>query len=99
MHIIGCVLTFLPLAVFYVHRFGSARGLLGRQIELARQNLSAFEADIYKNILSIIVLRFHTEDAEKAVEDLQKYEQVERFARSDECMCANELIAAYEEGE
>lgn len=79
-------------------KLGSARSLLRRQIAIARQHLNPFEADLYKNILSIVVLRFHSGEPELAREELHKLESVERFSRSEECVAANELVAAWEDG-
>lgn len=93
--------TFKKAIIFCVNheKFGSARSLLQRQIKLQQQHLNPFEPDMYKNCLSIIVLRFHTQDYEKASEELQKFESLERFARSEECLAANEMIQAWEDAD
>jgi hypothetical protein len=41
----------------------------------------------------------HTGDWEVASEELHEFEQLERFARTEECLAANELVAAWEDGD
>jgi len=78
-------------------KLGTARQLILRQMKLQAMHLNPFESDLYKNILSLVVLRMQQGKGEEAREDLLKHEQTERFARSDECLAANELIAAWED--
>ena len=91
--------TFKKAECFCVSRgkFGSARSLLARQIRIQQRHMNPFEADLYKNCLSIVVLWMHTGDFPKAAEELQKFEGIERFARSEECLAANELVCAWED--
>lgn len=93
--------TFKKAISFCVHqrKFGSARSLLRRAIAIARQHLNPFEQDMYKSCLSIIVLRLHTDELEKAREELTEFESIERFARSEEGVAAAELIDAADEGD
>lgn len=81
------------------NKFGSARSLLQREMTLARKQMGTFGAEVYKCCLSIIVLRFHTEDYQKAAEALTTFESVENFAMTDECRAASELVSALEEGD
>ena len=93
--------TFKKAICFCINhkKFGSARSLLHRQIIIAQTHLDTFETDIYKNCLSIIVLRFHTEDYEKANEELMKFQEIARFSRSEYCRAADEMISAWEDGD
>jgi hypothetical protein len=80
-------------------KYGTARQIILRQMKLQQMHLNPFESDLYKNILSMVVLRMHGGKGEEAAADLAKYEGTERFARSDECLAANELVAAWEDDE
>lgn len=72
---------------------------LQRENELYLRHLDTFENDLYRNLLCIIVLRFHVFDYDKAVEECESFQSVESFGRSDCGGAARALIQAYEEAD
>lgn len=92
--------TFKKAIAFCLHakKYSAARNLMLRQNAICQKHISTFEKDIYKNLLCIIVIRFHTENYEKAQAELREFEAIERFSRSDEYRAADALVQAFENG-
>lgn len=93
--------TFKRAIIFIVkqQRYDDGIALLKRQCGLYESHLQTFESDLYRNYLSIIILRFVQQQYERAEQELHQYESSQRFVRSNEYMAAAALIDAYNNGD
>jgi hypothetical protein len=69
--------------------------MLRDQNEVYLKLLDTFENDVYKGLLSILVLLFHQTRYEEAEEELDKAQMVASFSLSDEATAAEALMNAY----
>lgn len=92
--------TFKRTIIFAVksQRYDDAIAVIKRQNEIYIQHINTFQADLYRNYLSIIILRFHTHQYERACNELTEYESSERFNRSNEYLVAQQIIDSYHNG-
>jgi len=80
-----------------LNRFPDAIELLKRQNKIYLE-LGTFDRDLYKNLLSILVIMFSIDKYADGENEFKTWDGVSNWARSDECEAADALIQAWRQG-
>lgn len=90
--------TFKRCIIFSVQskRYDDAIAIIKRQNHIYNEHIQTFENDLYRNYLTIIVLRLYTNQLQRGIQELQEYENNERFNRSKEYVTAQALVDIYQ---
>jgi tetratricopeptide (TPR) repeat protein len=81
-----------------IGRLEDAKTMLREQNKVYLTLLDTFENDVYKGMLSILVILFHQTRYEEAGEELDQAGMLARFSLSDEATAAESLMYAYRQG-
>ncbi len=78
--------------------YQEAIALLHRQNKVYLQHIKTFEPDLYKNCLSIVLLRFQMADYETAEKEYKELCSLAEFNTSAEGIAADGLLDAWNQG-
>jgi len=92
--------TFINGVAFLLklNRYEDAIAIMRRHNKICEVLMSTFGNDLYKNLLSILVIRLHIGDYETAVNEYKEFINIQDFSTSDEFNCAYELMLALSQG-
>jgi len=80
-----------------LNRYPDAIAFLKRQNKIYL-NLGTFDRDLYKNLLTIVVIYFSLDKYGTAEEEFKTWDGMSNFARSEECDTAESMIQAWKQG-
>jgi len=88
--------TFINGVAFLLkhNRYEDAINLLNRHNKICEALMTTFENDLYKNLLSILVIRVHVGEYETAVQEYKEFVNKQEFSSSTEHECAYNLMTS-----
>lgn len=79
-------------------KYAEAIAMLYRQNKVYQMVMKTFENELYKNLLSILVLRFQTAEYETAEKEYKEFQSTAAFSTSSEAIASDALIDAWNQG-